>query len=100
MMNPHVIYNYTKVGIDEDNYEITNGLHIQEYLDSLEKMDRITQLAEEFVVLGRTSITLRGLAHALCQSRSTALSWRPIAERVLKEEGEWKKPISALVNQS
>eukprot|EP00592_Proboscia_alata_P026495 CAMPEP_0194440174 /NCGR_PEP_ID=MMETSP0176-20130528/114457_1 /TAXON_ID=216777 /ORGANISM="Proboscia alata, Strain PI-D3" /LENGTH=57 /DNA_ID=CAMNT_0039264147 /DNA_START=212 /DNA_END=382 /DNA_ORIENTATION=- len=39
-------------------------------------MDHITQLAKEFVVLGRT--------HALFHSQSTAWSWRSIAELVLR----------------
>lgn len=37
-------------------------------------------------MVGRASILLRGLAHMLQQSRSVAKSWKPIAERVLKED--------------
>ena len=39
----HIIHNFTKTRIDKDSYEITNGLHIQDHLDSLEKIDHTTQ---------------------------------------------------------
>ena len=47
----------------------------------------MVQLPKEFLLVFRVSILLRGLAHALNQSRSIAKAWKPIAEQVLKDEG-------------
>ena len=85
-MNEESIYKYTKVCFDQDNPEILGGKHIQPFLEDLENSDPIEQLAEEFIMIGRVSIMLRGLAHNLQQSRSGAKLWRPIAEEVLKRE--------------
>ena len=40
----------------------------------------------DYIMVGRASILLRGLAHMLQQSRSVAKSWKPLAERVLNED--------------
>ena len=42
--------------------------------------------AADYIMVGRASILLRGLAHMLQQSRSVANSWKPPAERVLNED--------------
>jgi len=73
--------------LDEDNEELTDGKHIQVFMEDLQARDPIESLPNEFIMVGRASIMLRGLAHALQQSRSVAKAWRPIAERVLIEEG-------------
>ena len=84
-MDPEVIYLYAKVGYDQDNKVLTNGMHIQMFMEELEARDGIVELPRDFIAVARTSLILRGLAHALHQSRSVASIWRPIAERVLKE---------------
>ena len=84
-MDPEVIFTYAKVSYDQDSKELTNGKHIQMFMEDLQSRDPIKQLPEKYMMIGRTSILLRGLAHALKQSRSVAKHWRPIAERVLKE---------------
>jgi aarF domain-containing kinase len=86
-MNPEMIYKYAKVSYDEDNDELTEGKHIQMFLEDLQALDPIDQIPEQFIMVGRTSVMLRGVAHALRQSRSVAKAWKPIAEKVLKEEG-------------
>ena len=85
-MDPDVIFTYAKVSYDQDSKELTNGKHIQMFMEDLQSRDPIIQLPEKYMMVGRTSIILRGLAHALKQSRSVAKLWRPIAERVLKED--------------
>lgn len=79
-------YLYSKISFDEDNNKITNGVHIQEFLESLDETDPVENLAKDFIMISRVTILLRGLAHALLQGRSVAKAWKPIAERVLKEE--------------
>ena len=85
-MNPEVLYLYSKVSFDEDNSEITKGLHIQEFMEHLDATDPVEELVKEYVMVSRVSIILRGLAHAIGQARSVAKVWKPIAEKVLKRE--------------
>jgi aarF domain-containing kinase len=85
-MNPNNMYLYAKVYYDEDNPSLTNGLHIQMFIEQLQSIDPIQHLPQEFISIGRMSIVLRGLAHSLHQSRSIAQAWKPIAERVLRED--------------
>jgi len=77
---------YAKVGYDEDNKELTNGKHIQVFMEDLQARDPIIHLPTDFIMVSRSTLMLRGLAHALHQSRSVAKAWRPIAERVLRED--------------
>ena len=87
-MNEEVIYRYAKVYYDEDNPELTGGDHIQVFVEKLQKIDPILTIPDQFIMIGRTSIMLRGLGHALHQSRSIAKSWKLIAEKVLAAEGD------------
>jgi len=84
-MDPEVIYLYAKVSYAEINEKILKGKHVQVFMEDLEKRDPIVQLPKELLMASRCSILLRGLALALHQNRNVATAWRPIAERVLKE---------------
>jgi hypothetical protein len=53
-------------------------------MEELQKQDPIIELPKPFLMVSRSSLLLRGLAHALKQNRSVAKSWRPIAESVLQ----------------
>ena len=113
-MNDDLHYIYAKICLDADNKTLTNGLHIQKFMEYLEGEDPIVELVSgaewsgashiltqrcndamitrsaqprEFVMVSRVSLMLRGLGHALKQPRSIAQCWRPFAERVLREEG-------------
>ena len=85
-VDPDVIFTCAKVSYDQDSKELTNGKHIQMFMEDLQRRDPIVKLPEKIMMIARTSLLLRGLAHALNQSRSVAKIWRPIAERVLNED--------------
>lgn len=85
-MDPEVIWLYAKVGYDDDNAELTGGKHIQMFMEDIQARDPIVQLPRDFIMVSRCTLMLRGLCHALMQKRSIAKSWRPIAERVLRED--------------
>jgi len=85
-MNQDIIYKYAKVAYDEDNPQITEGRHIQLFMEYLEDTDPVDQLPEDLIMIARVSIMLRGLAHNLQQPRSAARLWRPLAEDVLRRE--------------
>lgn len=85
-MDPDVIYSYAKVAYDVDSAKYTGGMHIQMFMEDLQARDPIAALPYDFIVVSRCTLLLRGLAHALQQPRSIAQAWRPIAERVLRED--------------
>jgi hypothetical protein len=81
-----VVLSLRSVGYDLDSKTLTGGKHIQLFMEELQARDPIIQLPTDFIMVSRASLMLRGLAHALHQSRSTAKAWRPIAERVLRDD--------------
>ncbi|KAL3919176.1 MAG: hypothetical protein SGILL_003885 [Bacillariaceae sp.] len=84
--DPEVFYLYAKVSYAEITEKILQGRHIQVFMEDLEKRDPIVQLPVELIMVSRCSVLLRGLALALHQNRNVAAAWRPIAEKVLKED--------------
>ena len=86
--NPDVMYEYALLYFDRDDKLATRGKHIQAYLDSLEAVDPQGATSEDYVMVARCSLMLRGLGHILNQHRSAAKAWAPIAERVLREAGQ------------
>ena len=87
-MDEENMYLYAKVGYDEDNDTLTGGQHIQMFLEKLQSKDPIESLPRPLLMVSRCSTMLRGLGHALHQSRSIAKAWKPIAEKVLRDERE------------
>jgi len=85
-MDPEVIYLYARLNYAEITEQILKGRHIQTVMEDLEKADPIVDLPRDFLMVGRCSILLRGLALGLHQNRNVATAWRPIAEKVLKED--------------
>ncbi|GAX28066.1 aarF domain-containing kinase [Fistulifera solaris] len=83
-MIPECLYKYAVVAYDEER--LTGGKHIQLFMEELQAADQIITFPKDYLMVGRASILLRGLCHALHQPRSVAKLWRPIAERVLEED--------------
>lgn len=81
-------YKFQKVSYDSLDPKILNGDHIQVFIENLEKVDPIEQLAKELIMIQRVSVMIRGLGHYLNQNRSAAKLWKPIAEEVLRNESE------------
>ena len=86
-MDPNIMYRFATLSYDEDNAELTEGKHIQLYMESLHDNDPVVHLPQQYIMAGRVSILLRGLGHAVHQSRSVAQVWKPIAEKELRKEG-------------
>lgn len=85
-MDQEVIYSYARVSYDTINDQILGGKHVQMFMEDLEANDPIVQLPRELLMASRCSLIIRGLAQALHQNRRVASAWRPIAERVLRED--------------
>ena len=60
----------------------------QVYVEALNAADRTVTVGDDFVLVSRASLMLRGLGHLLTPHRSAAAAWAPIAERVLRAAGE------------
>ena len=86
-MDPNIMYRFATLSYDEDNPELTEGKHIQVYMEHLHDNDPVEHLPQQYIMASRVSILLRGLGHAVHQSRSVAKAWKPIAEQELKKEG-------------
>jgi len=84
------MYKFARVAYDEDNEELTEGTHIQLYMEELHNKDPVHHLPQQYIMASRVSILLRGLGHAVHQSRSVAKAWREIAVTALKDEEEKK----------
>ena len=87
-MDEEIMYIFARVAYDEDNETLTQGKHIQLFMEHLHDSDPVIHLPQQYILASRVSILLRGLGHSCHQSRSVAKAWRPIAEKVLREEGE------------
>jgi aarF domain-containing kinase len=84
-MDPEVIYLYARVSYAEINDRILEGMHVQVFMEELQHRDPIIELPKDWLMVSRCSLLLRGLAQAMHQNRNVATSWRPIAEKVLRE---------------
>jgi aarF domain-containing kinase len=84
-MDPQIMYKFARVGYDEDNMTLTEGKHIQVYMEHLHDSDPVDQIPQQYIMASRVSILLRGLGHAVHQSRSVAKAWRPIAVKALED---------------
>lgn len=83
-----VAYLNSRLFFDRDDLLATNGKNTQAFLEDLEARDPRVSLNRDFVLVGRASLMLRGLGHMLNQHRSAAKAWSPIAESILRENGE------------
>jgi aarF domain-containing kinase len=89
-MDPEVIYKMGMLYYSRDDRLFTYPHNFQQYTDMLQAQDPMGSMdeIEEFIFIVRCGLMLRGLGHALHQHRALCSVWRPIAERVLQENGE------------
>lgn len=86
MQDPNIMYRFATLAYDEDSAELTEGKHIQLYMEHLHDNDPVEHLPQQYIMASRVSILLRGLGHAVHQSRSVAKAWKPIAEEELRKK--------------
>ena len=87
--NPENLYTMAKLIYDSNDETRCKGKHIQALLDELQAKDPVTKVGEDYVMVGRVCIMLRGLGYILKQPRSTSDAWLPLAKRILVENGLW-----------
>lgn len=73
---------------DRDDDVVTEGRNIQTFMDWVEENDPIEELPQDFVMAARVSVMMRGMGNAFGLRMRTAPMWLPVAENLLKENGE------------
>ena len=73
---------------DRDDLLATEGQHVQGYLEGLSARDPVTSVEDDYILAARCGLMLRGLGHHLNQHRGLGQAWGPIADAVLKANGE------------
>ena len=85
--DPYVIEKMATAFLDRDGRDVTEGKNIQVFFESMHARDPIVVNSDYFVLVGRLTMLLRGLAYAFAMPVSFAATARPVAERVLLAEG-------------
>jgi aarF domain-containing kinase len=85
--NKDVIYNMTTISLDQDGRQVTQGLNIQQFMDTQFEKDPWSRTNDMVIMPMRMSLLLRGVGVMLGHPVSTARAWKPIAEEVLRKEG-------------
>ena len=92
------LYTMAKLIYDSNDKERLKGYtNIQALLDDLQAQDPVVKVGEDYVLVGRVCIMLRGLGHILKQPRSTSDVWLPLAKRLLVENGQWNDADDELI---
>jgi len=86
--DPEVAFKAARVYFDRDDKVITGNRHIQQYIEDLDAEDATTKVVDDFVLVVRANVMLRGLGHMLNQHRRASIMWKGIAEKVMRENGE------------
>lgn len=86
--DPEIVFRLAQLYFDRDDRIVTEGMHVQEYVEYLSSNDAVDKINDDYVLIGRCALMLRGLGHALNQHRSTTHAWVPFARQILLEAGE------------
>lgn len=86
--DPEVAFKAARVYFDRDDRVITVNRHIQQYIEDLDAEDATTKVVDDFVLVVRANVMLRGLGHMLNQHRRASIMWKGIAEKVMRDAGE------------
>lgn len=70
-----------------DSDDILQGMNVSEFMEWMEKTDPVEQINDEFVMVGRVSLLLRGMANAFGMKVRISDYWRDEAETFLKSRG-------------
>merc|ERR1711988_1073150 len=87
-MDSDVIYRMAAFWNDRDTEDVTNGQNIQLFMEELERLDPVIEISDAYVMAGRVSFLLRGMANAFNLQMRTAEHWYPFAKQVISEIGD------------
>ncbi|UPR02126.1 serine/threonine-protein kinase [Chloropicon primus] len=86
-MNHQIIYRTLAFFHDRDTDDVTGGKNIQQFMDWCNAEDPILDLDDDYVLVGRVSLLLRGLGNAFNLKLRVTQYWRSEAERLLRSAG-------------
>ncbi|RHY90569.1 hypothetical protein DYB26_014447 [Aphanomyces astaci] len=84
-MDPYVLEKMGRTMMDRDDWEITEGMNIQLFVEYLQKRDPILHQEDDYIMAYRVSLLLRGLSNALRYPVSHANMWKALAKQTLAE---------------
>lgn len=70
-----------------DSNDILDGMNISEFIEYLEEQDPVKELNDEYVMTGRVSVLMRGMANAFGMKLRVSDYWKEEAEKLLKSQG-------------
>ena len=82
-MNGDVIHRLLCFFHDRDTEDVTEGMNIQQFMDWTNAEDPIVELDDDYVLVGRVSLLLRGLGNAFNMKLRVTPYWRREAQRLL-----------------
>jgi aarF domain-containing kinase len=75
-----VLFELSRLGFNYDDEESRRGLNIEKFFESLNELDPVTQPGDDWVMVSRVSLLLRGLAGALHYPVRTAEHFLPVCK--------------------
>lgn len=86
-MNDDVIYRSLAFFHCRDTEDILQGMNVSQFMDWMEKTDPIIKINDEFVMVGRVSVLIRGLANAFGFKVRVSDYWKDEAQKFLDAQG-------------
>lgn len=86
-MNEDVIYRSMAFFHCRDTEDVLQGMNVSQFMDWMEKTDPIVQINDEFVMVGRVSVLIRGLANAFGFKVRVSDYWKEEAQNFLESQG-------------
>ncbi len=80
---------------DQCDASVTEGMNVQEYLETIEARDPSSGFPERLLMAARVSLLMRGLAMHLGTPVRVARTWRPYATDVLVEDARRRAAAAA-----
>lgn len=90
---PDIHYRYAAFWYDRDTQDVTMGMNVHRFLEWMHETDPVVHLPDEFVMVGRISVLLRGMGAAFGLKVSVANEWRATAEELLRSQGLSEKGV-------
>jgi aarF domain-containing kinase len=86
-MNEDIIYRVGAFWNDRDTDDITMGMNVHTFMEYLDQSDPPVQVNDEFIMVGRVSMLLRGVANAFGLKLRVSDYWSHEAAEFLRSRG-------------
>lgn len=83
--DPNVTWRLAAFWNDRDTKEITNGMNVHQFAEWMDKTDPAVHVNDEYILAGRCSVLLRGIANAFALRLRVSDFWHIDAQQFLKE---------------